>query len=266
MLDGILTPAFLQAAGRAGKGEEEILVKLASDNADKFGCEISGTGEIRFEFTNDEGIEDSYTITNPEDETIQLQAKSNSTVRIYGAVTSFVTGDDYFGGGKYNNIDFSKSKSITSLQIYCTYITSLILGNKPNLLTLIVSSNNDLSTIDISDCQSLSYLDIQANANSTNLIGLDKCLLLQTLVIANVETINLSNQIELTALSIGDYSASIIYYPATNQTVSQTIADYMTDESSTSDGDLYTDENGAYYSILESAASQADWSIHQISK
>ena len=92
MMSGILSPAFLQAAGRAGKGTPVGKIILDTQFADPTISSISCTGDIKVSsIKNGAPLVETY--TDLDGETLSIQADANTQIIISGDITGeFETG------------------------------------------------------------------------------------------------------------------------------------------------------------------------------
>ena len=207
MVSGILSPAFLQAAGRAGK-KKSIIRFMCGEEADPTIQKIVCAGSITIESTKD-GAPVSATYPAGTHNAIVVQADENTEVAITGNVTElYIT--------KYNN-----DPDVDDYEGYMS-----------------------LASIDVSGCKKLQTLCIAMNEN--------------------VEALDLSTNTALQNLYCNGCTGLIeIKYPATNEDVSTAIAGAIT-AADAADGTVYTDSAAAYYSTIETAATDKGWTIEQI--
>ena len=87
---------------------------------------------------------------------------------------------------------------------------------------------------------------------------------LQCSYCTGLSSLDLAANTALTTLSCaGCTGLSSISYPATNSTVSTQIASAITNATA-ADGTVYTDSEGAYYSMIADAATAKGWTIEQL--
>ena len=155
MLSGVLTPAFLQSAGRAGKGKN--VIRFMGTEADPSKIQISADGNVDIISTkNGEIIK--QTIVSPYEQYVSIQADANTTVEIVGNVTFIQFDGDSEWSEFLKSVDTSENKVLETLQFeMCT----------DSLERLDLSKNSNLKSLTIHYCTKLNYLDIR---NCTQLI------------------------------------------------------------------------------------------------
>ena len=159
MLSGILSPAFLQEAGRAGKGEKLGTIKLFTQFADPTINSISCTGEIKVTTTKN-GAPLVQTYSDLSGDTLSISADKNTEIVISGAeITACEIGE---------NTDYTK------ISVKNTAITMLSCNYCYTLTALDVSKNTALTTLDCSNCYALTALDLSKNTAITEL-SCDSC-------------------------------------------------------------------------------------------
>ena len=262
MLSGILGAAFLQAAGRAGKGEPVGKIILNTQFANPIINVISCTGEIKVSsIYNGEPLVETY--SNLDNEKLSIQADANTQIVISGAE---ITACDIGSNMDYTKISV-KNTSVTELYCAdCEALTALDVSNNTaltqldcnasHLLTALDASNNTaLTTLYCTDCYSLTALDVSKNTALTEL-SCDSCYSLTAL--------DVSKNTALTTLNCSGCKKLIsISYPATNEDVSTAVAGAITNAGA-ADGTVYTDSDGAYYSTIATAATAKGWTIAQL--
>ena len=164
-------------------------------------------------------------------------------------------------------LDVSKNTALTSLECGgCTGLTALDVSKNTALVQLNCATCSALTALDLSKntalmqltcgyCTGLTTLDLSKNTALTGL-SCAHCYALTAL--------DLSKNTALTSLACGNCTGlTMISYPATNQSVSNRIANAITNADA-SDGMVYTDSDGAYYSAIADAATAKGWTIEQI--
>ena len=248
-MSGIFSPAFLQSAGRAGKAKENIIYFINnSQDAHIINMYCSGTITIR-STKNGSAIEETYTdLTHAE---VTVQNDANTTVEIVGDVTK---------------LNFSESRGT---YVGCTDLVYLDVSQCNSLTNLGIDGNTILENLSINGAKQLKDIRV------TYTIGLKEFLLYNLPELISItmgsensgvlEKVYFINTPNLT--SFGLYSppntAKEIKYAAINSNVSNYLATLISAASS-SDGVLYTDANGAYYSTIADAATAKGWTIAQL--
>ena len=120
---------------------------------------------------------------------------------------------------------------------------------------LFTEYNDDPDIDDWEGCFDIDTLDVSNNKNLKKLsIALNE----------NIEELDLAANTQLQTLDCNSCTGlTSISYPATNSNVSTAIASAITVATAT-DGTVYTDSAGAYYSTIETAATTKGWTIEQI--
>ena len=289
MINGILTPAFLQSAGRAGKGKNEI--KFISGDADLSIYQVSCDGDITIK-TIKNGSAVTSTYSNLSDESVELSCDANTQVSIIGSATKIVFynwDDDTEEPINISSLNVTKCKTLTYLDIsWCqnltsidvsenTALTQLYCRNCIGLTALNLSKNTTLTILSCDDCYALTSLDLSKNTALTQL-NCDNCSALTALDLSKntaLTELSCDNCSALTALDLSKNTAltqlncdnctglTTISYPATNSDISTDIAGAITAATSTT-GTVYTDSAAAYYSTIATAATTKGWTIAQI--
>ena len=140
MLRGILSPAFLQAAGRAGKGDPIGKIILDTKSADPIIGSISCTGEIRVT-TIKNGARLIETYNDLDKYLLSIQADANTQIVISGAEITYCS----IG----SNTDYTK------ISVKNTALTELHCDSCRALTTLDVSKNTALTELYCSSCDKL---------------------------------------------------------------------------------------------------------------
>ena len=169
MLSGILGAAFLQSAGRAGKGEPVGKIILDTLFANPRISNISCTGEIKVSsiYNGEKKVE---TYTDLDGETLSIQADANTKIVISGAEIT------YFEIGL--NVDYTK------VSVKNTALTEMYCANCIALTTLDVSENTALTELDCASCSALTTLNLSKNTALTSL-GCSSCQMLTALDLRN---------------------------------------------------------------------------------
>ena len=200
MLRGILSPAFLQAAGRAGKGAPIGKIILNTQFADPTIASISCTGEIKVTtIKNGAPLVETYSDLNGD--ALSIQADANTQIIISGAEITEC------GVVSSTNVDYTKisvkNTALTTLDCNnCYALTALDLSNNIALTELYCNSCYALTALDLSNnialtdlecnsCPALTALDLSKNTALTYL-DCNNCSALTAL--------DLSNNIALTSL------------------------------------------------------------------
>ena len=201
------------------------------------------------------------------------------------ALTDFACG----GCTGLTALDLSANTALTSFNCYgCTGLTALDLSANTalsrlfcdgctGLTALDLSANTALTEISCTGCTGLSALDLSANTALTD-FACGGCTGLTALDLSantalsrlfcygctGLTALDLSANTALTEISCtGCTGLTEIKYPATNSSVSTSIADAITNADD-ADGTVYTDSAGAYYSTIATAATGKGWTISQL--
>ena len=263
MMSGILSPVFLQSAGRAGKGGHVGKITLFTQFANPSIDSISCTGEIIVSsIYNGEKKIEIYSDLNGE--TLSIQADANTQIVISGVDITYFEIDTINTG--YTKIS-DKNTALTELLCNSCYalteldvsentaLTQLNCDNCYLLTALNVSKNTAITQLSCSYCYALTALDVSKNTALTSL-SCNDCHVLTAL--------DLSKNTALTTLNCSSCTKLVsISYLATNEDVSTAIAGAITNATSTT-GTVYTDSAAAYYSTIATAATTKGWTIKQI--
>ena len=242
MLSDILSPAFLQAAGRAGKGIPMGKIILDTKFADPTISNISCTGEIKVT-TVKNGAQLVETYSDLDGETLSIQADANTQIVISGA--------------EITACEIGENTTYTKISIKNTAITELNCSSCYVLTALDVSKNTALTQLNCNSCYTLTALDVSKNTALTQL----NCSSCYTLTALDV-----SKNTALTQLNCSSCAKLIsISYPATNENVSTAVAGAITNADA-ADGTVYTDSAATYYDTIATAATAKGWTIAQISE
>lgn len=144
MLNGILTPAFLQAAGRAGKSSEnKTILKFNQSNINLYELTCSGSITVK-SISNGEYVESVY--TDIEGEGVNIPSDANTNIIIIGDLTHIDISDDENAGLIMLNV--VHNLALRSLAINGNEeLTSLDLSNNPSLIDLQCSNCPGLKLI-----------------------------------------------------------------------------------------------------------------------
>ena len=154
MTSGILSPVFLQEAGRAGKGTPVGKIILDTQFADPIISSISCTGEIKVATTKN-GAPLVETYTDLDGETLSIQADANTQIVISGAeITACEIGE---------NSDYTK------ISVKNTALTQLYCNGCHALTALDLSKNTALTQLYCNNCHALTALDLSKNTALTQL-------------------------------------------------------------------------------------------------
>ena len=282
--------AFAQAGCAKKKTATEDGVTLIYSVADPILASVSCTGEIRvISVKNGEKVTETYSDLSGEQ--VSIQSDANTQILINGGVTSIQFAFAGSGTDKLLSVSANNIPSLITLDCkYMPFLQSVTIGANTGIISfecascsaltmLDLSANTALTTLDCSECSALTMLDLSANTALTTLncskcsalteLNLSANTALTSLNIDNchaIQTLNLSNNTALETLSCAvsnNTALSALYYPATNDTVTTILSGYLPNSSIT-DGILYTDSAGAYYSTIETAATTKGWTIEQI--
>ena len=153
MLSGILSPAFLQAAGRAGKGTQMGKIILDTKYSGPIISSISCTGEIKVTTTKN-GAPLVETYSDLDGETLSIQADANTQIIISGAE---ITACEITQNTDYTKISV-KNTALTQLNCsYCYVLTALD-----------VSKNTALTQLDCNGCTKLVSISYPATNNNVS--------------------------------------------------------------------------------------------------
>lgn len=140
MLSGILSPAFLQAAGRAGKGEPMGKIILDTQFADPTISSISCTGDIKVSsIKNGAPLVETY--TDLDGEALSIQADANTQIVISGA--------------EITACEIEENANYTKISVKNTALTRLYCNSCYALTALDVSKNTALTELYCNSCYKL---------------------------------------------------------------------------------------------------------------
>lgn len=144
MMSGVLSPMFLQSAGRAGKEQNnKIILKFTNDNP--ILAEVNCDGEIKVESTKS-GQRIVATYSNLEDSTVSIQADANTEIKITGNVNGLAI----FGEGNTQDLasyDFSRCYSLILLDMEDLGINEFDATRIPSIERLSLLNCADLEKI-----------------------------------------------------------------------------------------------------------------------
>lgn len=224
MMSGILSPAFLQAAGRAGKVKHEPFsgIILMSLMADPEISSITGTDIVVTTTKNGQPHTDTYASLSSD--TLAISADKDTKIIISGLIS-----DELEIG---NSVDFVSIQILnTSIEVLninsCFALQSLDLIKNASLIDLgcqdcvnLYSLNiieDTLETMNLTNCYTLQSLDLSKCPNVTG-ISAGNCYALQSLNLSNnlalyslnintcytLQSLNLSANTALTSLNCSD--------------------------------------------------------------
>ena len=240
MMSGILSPAFLQAAGRAGKTPKPEFsgIKLFTVMTDPEIISITGTDIVVKTIKSGVAHEDTYASLSGD--TLSISADKNTEIVIVGSIISLELGTN-----SYFSSILAQNTSVTNFDCSDSYA----------LQELNLSGNTALTNLECYRCYSLKKLDFSENTTLDSVdCGNDFAL----------RELNLSKNTALTNIDMtGCDAIQVIYCLATNENVSDAIANAITNATA-ADGTVYTDSAGAYYSTIADAATAKGWTIEQL--
>ena len=280
MMSGILSPAFLQAAGRAGKGAPIGKIKLFTTAADPTINTISCTGDIKVStIKNGEPLVQTY--SDLSGDTLSIQADANTQIIISGAeITEFFLSNNFdiinisAESDTLLMLEFSTCTKLQSVDItrclaledfLCEYcpIQSLDVTKNVALKNLTITNNFNIQTLDITRNVALENLDCQSLYNLQSL-DVTKNVALISLYLTGCErlqSLDISKNISMTELATGGCtSIRTVYTLAKNQDVVNDIVDLINNNSAL-EGTVYVNDTDTYYSDIETAAQNANWTI-----
>ena len=170
---------------------------------------------------------------------IAISADANTEIVIYGNITELNCDSDK----KLVALSVENNEELKVLSCFKGRLTSLDLTNNANLIELNCKYNL------------LTSLDLSNNTKLTALNCFDN----------QITILNLSVCTELSQMFNLPITIDIIYYPATNSSVSARIANHISSANTSADGTVYTDSAGAYYQTIADAATAKGWTIEQLS-
>ena len=151
MMSGILSPAFLQAAGRAGK-EKFSGIKLFTLTTDPEISSITGTDIVVKTVKNGESKTETY--ASLEGDTLSISADKNTEITITGTITE---------------CEIGSNATFTRISVTNTALTSLSCSSCYALQELNLSTNTALTSLSCSYCSSLQELNLSTNTALTSL-------------------------------------------------------------------------------------------------
>ena len=165
-MDGVLSPAFLQAA--CAKQKQEIVsMRFTTDSADPVIEELSCEGKIVIESIKD-GIATTAEYTDLNKVKTSIQADANSEIVIVGAVTEFILSDETWID--MSAIDITNCPGLKYLDIsYCENITELDLSHSTSL-EILSANSTAIESLDFTNCL---YRDTISVSGCKNLLSLN---------------------------------------------------------------------------------------------
>ena len=153
MMNGILSPAFLQAAGRAGKSKFNGLI-LMSNADDPSISSVSCDGEMTVKTTKN-GVEHIDTYSDLEGETLAISADKNTEI--------------YISGNLIGNWEIGRNANFVSIKCTNTALTELNCNSCYALQELDLSANAALTELYCYGCNALQKLNLSTNTTLTQL-------------------------------------------------------------------------------------------------
>ena len=219
---------FAHVASRGGRKLPEI--SFTSTNDDPFIQSLTCARQIVIESIKN-GAPVVQTYSDLQAAMVDIEADAETIVTIRGYVKELLFTE-------YNDDpdidDWEGCFDIDTLDVSNNKnLKKLSIALNENIEELDLAANTQLQTLDCNSCTGLTSLDLAANTQ--------------------LQTLDCNSCTGLTSIS----------YPATNSNVSTAIASAITVATAT-DGTVYTDSAGAYYSTIETAATTKGWTIEQI--
>lgn len=267
MMSGILSPEFLQAAGRPGKKQPIPPtpfsgIKLVSAFNDPVIDVISGSNIVVSSFKNGEKHTDTYATLSGQN--LSITADENTEIIITGDITDIKLsdGDDvqfvYAEISRTNctTIDFNSCFALKKAIINSNYSASIVYFSKDYLLSNVeLSDNPNLTSIDFQDCYTIKEIDI-SESPLVDSLQLYYCMSLEKLIVGR-------NAV-LSSMDVDNVDrVNYLLYGAENEDGSTYLAQII-ENSVYTNGTVYTDSQGAYYSTIETAATAKGWTIEQL--
>ena len=225
---GIMGNSAIMAQTSGRGGNRSHIITFVSSSDDPFIKSLSCNGTITIESVKD-GNPISVTYSKLNNAEVEIQADADTTIVIKGAVAKC-----YFTAWDEEAEDYNGFTDLSALDISkCACLQEVSVYYNAALDSIDVSHNKHLKVLICGGIENLTSLDLAAN---TQLQYLD----------CNYCT-------GLTSLE----------YSAVAQQPSQSIANAISDATA-ADGTVYTDSEGAYYSIIADAATAKGWTIEQI--
>lgn len=251
-------PAWLQAAGNAGKNFDQLMFTVDTLGDSSFW--LSGDGLIKIKY-QEGGNYKTIELESPDFEEIDINMDQGSNVTITGLVTAFsnlVRG----GGVLIRNIDLTSCASLESLTIHSTLLDSALDLSKNTKLKKLSLDSYKFDTLDLSVNTLLNSFSVN-NAQNLSLLSLENCPLLGDLTLSSVPQmasldIRYNEQITSISLSNLDRLTSITAFVG-NETFANSLAEqfaYLNES-----GVIFINRDGEYNQIVESAALARSWSV-----
>ena len=191
--------------------------------------------EIR---TTKNGIARTEMYNNLINAAVAIQADANTTITIIGNVSTFIV-----DGVSYD---------ITSIDVTHAYSLDVLGLAHSNISVLDVSQNSLLRDLSVNQCVYLASLDLTGNAELQNL----DCGYCNSLT-----DLDISGCLELTTLALYDCTQLVtIRTRAIDSNVANEVANIITQNTGLG-GTVYLDSADPYYSVIETAAISAGWTV-----
>ena len=162
-MSGILSPVFLQAAGRAGKNKNNKII-LTTVNGDSTIDSLSGTGEIRVESIKN-GTKQIATYSNPSSLAVSVSADKGTTVTLFGDVTSISASRNtefdkvVINSTALTSVSFTRMYEMRSLDIInAPSLATLDIGNSTEIVRANIAGAKNVTSVNCGNCFSLSEL------------------------------------------------------------------------------------------------------------
>ena len=286
-----LSAAFAKAASAHVQKLPENYIIIKATSIDPILKSITCHGDVVVISTkNGSQLKESY--RDLDNVQLSIQADADTNVIIYGDITQFVV--KQYGQGCSDLTEINTS--------HAPNLTKLICDGNNNITSLDVSNNNKLTSLSVEWCRGLSSIDLQNNLllgsfsakgsaltalsisglNELHSINLEECTSLTSLSIHDCQNLNLISvqgtqyeaMLSMELINLPNFNSfntenstfaavTEIKYPATNSSISTTIANIIT-AATAADGTVYTDSAAVYYSTIADAATAKGWTIEQL--
>lgn len=253
MFDGILSPAFLQAACAKAQSKVNVIM-LNGVMQDPIINSLTCVGEITIESVkNGEPVTETYSdLTTAQ---VSIQADADSDVVIKGDVTVVEIGEQ--AEGYIKDLVCAKQYVLrTNALTHIGYISG----------TAADGDTSSVEDIDASGCENLEYIACPGCTEMT-VLNLTGCSHLEDLICGNCSSLT---ELDLSACPgiqgvacVGCTALVSILYNASTDDVTTYLADAIT-AATADNGVLHTDSEGAYYQTLADAATAKGWTIEQL--
>ena len=232
---------------------DQQYIKIISTIADPVVAFITCIGEITVQSVKN-GVAVTETYSDLSGAQLAIQADVNTEIKIIGDVTVFICGE-YQGWG-YADTVLAKSLEFNNSVLAQVVVTGKDSYGAISTVESMVFNNTAALTILACDgCAGLTALDLSANTALHQMVC-DGC--------TGLTALDLSANTALTYLSCGGCTGlTEIKYPATNSSVSTSIAGAISNATA-ADGTVYTDSQGAYYSTIADAATAKGWTVYEL--